>query len=175
MKIQNGFCILGISCTALLLLACSNKPKPSIEIPAPEMQSAPPPSAYSDTRTASNSRGEILEKARDIFRPIYFGLDASDLSNSARVTLDGISAFMKQYPSIAVTIQGHCDERGTPEYNLALGEKRARVVFEYLKNLSFRNFQARIVSYGEESPAQEGHDEATWKLNRRVEFKVDLD
>lgn len=79
---------------------------------------------------------------------------------------------LKVYPQLRVLIEGNCDDRGTQEYNLALGERRARAAFEYLVLLGVRPDQLEIVSYGEERPAAMGNNEAAWAKNRRAEFKL---
>lgn len=83
-----------------------------------------------------------------------------------------IQALLKQEPAIKVLIQGNTDERGTEEYNLALGDRRARVAKEYLASYGVNASQLKIISYGEEKPAKRGHDESAWAPNRRDEFNV---
>jgi peptidoglycan-associated lipoprotein len=77
---------------------------------------------------------------------------------------------IKQVPGVMIQIEGHCDERGTQEYNLALGEKRALAVRDHLIQLGISPSRLVTISYGEESPEVEGHDESAWKFNRRCEF-----
>jgi peptidoglycan-associated lipoprotein len=121
-----------------------------------------------------NRRRRIIERAAEIFQPIYFAYDQVSLSEDAKRTLANIHGFTGEYPEVSITIEGYCDERGTDDYNLALGERRAQTVSGYLKNLGNRSASAKTISYGEERPAKEGHEEQSWKLNRRVEFKIEI-
>ncbi|MDX2028441.1 MAG: peptidoglycan-associated lipoprotein Pal [Alphaproteobacteria bacterium] len=98
---------------------------------------------------------------------VFFDFNDSDLKPEARATLDRQAAWLKKYGSINVTIEGHCDERGTREYNLALGERRATAVKNYLVADGISAGRVRTVSYGKERPAVLGSNEASWAQNRR--------
>ncbi len=100
----------------------------------------------------------------------FFGFDSSLLSSSAREALSKTAAFLKQNPSEQYMIEGHCDERGTDEYNLALGEQRAKAAYDYLRSLGVPSEQLKTISYGEERPFEEGSGEAVWSKNRRAHF-----
>jgi len=112
------------------------------------------------------SIGEIQENK------IYFDFDSFELKPQARTILQKKAALFKNVPALKMRIEGHCDERGTDEYNLALGEKRARVAYEFLILLGVEPQRLQIISYGEEYPADTGHNETAWAQNRRDEFKV---
>lgn len=99
---------------------------------------------------------------------VFFGFDKSDLTAEARATLDRQSAWLKKYPSVKVTVEGHCDERGTREYNLALGERRAAAAKNYLVAAGIGADRVKTVSYGKERPAVLGSNEAAWAQNRRA-------
>lgn len=103
---------------------------------------------------------------------IYFNYDSFDLSEQAKSILTQKVPVIKEFPQLRVTIEGHCDERGTEEYNLALGERRARAAYEYLVNLGVPASQMEMVSFGKLHPAVHGSGEAAWSKNRRDEFKV---
>ena len=103
---------------------------------------------------------------------MFYELDRSDLSAVAQKTLDDNAALLKRYPSWAVTVEGHCDERGTAEYNLALGERRAIAARAYLVSLGIPANRVRTVSYGKEFPFDPGHDEAAFAKNRRAHFVI---
>ncbi len=105
-------------------------------------------------------------------KPVFFELDSSDLSPSGQKVLDEDAAVLKKYPTWAVTIEGHCDERGTAEYNLALGERRAAAARAYLVSLGIPADRLRTVSYGKEFPFDPGHDEAAFAKNRRAHFVI---
>ncbi len=99
---------------------------------------------------------------------VYFGLDKYDVQSDYAQMLDQHAALLRNNPSYKVTIEGHADERGTPEYNIALGERRANAVKMYLQGKGVSADQMSIVSYGEEKPAVLGHDEAAYSKNRRA-------
>ena len=103
---------------------------------------------------------------------IYFEFDRYDLSAEARSILTQKAPIIKEVPQLRVTIEGHCDERGTEEYNLALGERRARAAYEFLVNLGVPPSQMEMVSFGKLRPAVMGSNEAAWAKNRRGEFKA---
>jgi len=103
-------------------------------------------------------------------RPVYFDYDSFALRPDALATLRQNAELLKQYPNVMVQIEGHCDERGTQEYNLALGERRALAVREFLMKLGISGNRLITISYGEEFPAVIGSNEAAWAQNRRCEF-----
>jgi peptidoglycan-associated lipoprotein len=142
-------------------------------LPAPtNVESAPvkvaplpaPPSSREPTSQANELRSS-LEK-------IFFNFDSVSLSQEARDRLVKNADLMKKDPDVKVQIEGHCDERGSDEYNLALGEKRARAAMKYLTELGIPADHLSVISYGKEKPADRGHDEAAWAKNRRDEFVV---
>ncbi len=99
---------------------------------------------------------------------VFFDYDSSVLSPTATQTLDKQGAWLKRYPDVIVTVEGHTDERGTREYNLALGDRRANAVKNYLVALQVNPDRVLTISYGEERPVDPGHDEAAWAKNRRA-------
>jgi peptidoglycan-associated lipoprotein len=101
---------------------------------------------------------------------VYFALDSYSLDDAGRGVLDKNAKLMRDNPDWTATVAGHCDERGTVEYNQALGEKRANAVRDYLVAAGVPVARLKTVSYGKEMPAVEGHDEASWARNRRAEF-----
>ena len=103
---------------------------------------------------------------------IYFNFDSSDLSEAARAALSKDADLLAKQPSVKLRIEGNCDERGSDEYNLALGERRAKAARDYLVNLGVQPERLSIISYGVEKPADPGHDEAAWAKNRRDEFVI---
>src|SRR5688572_15894622 len=106
------------------------------------------------------------------FKPAFFQLDSADLDDQGRSVVTANAELLKRYPTWVVTIEGHCDERGTPEYNLALGERRAVAVKTYLVSLGVSPDRVRTVSYGKEFPFDPGHDERAWSNNRRGHFVI---
>lgn len=116
------------------------------------------------------SEAELMAEANDAMREsrvVYFDLDDDTVSSDGRELLEAHAWFLAQNPELVVTVDGHCDERGTPEYNLALGERRAKSVAQILMLNGVSSSQIQAVSYGEEQPAAEGHDESAWSQNRR--------
>lgn len=101
---------------------------------------------------------------------IFFAYDDYSLTTEAQSELSKIGEYLKTNTTAVVQVEGHCDERGTVEYNLALGERRAQSVKSYLVNLGVTDARLSTISYGEEKPATEGHDEAAWVKNRRAAF-----
>ena len=105
-------------------------------------------------------------------KPVFYELDSSDVSPAGQKILDEDAVLLKRYTAWAVTIEGHCDERGTAEYNLALGERRAVNARAYLVSLGIPADRLRVVSYGKEFPFDPGHDEGAWGKNRRAHFVI---
>ena len=105
-------------------------------------------------------------------KPVFFELDSSDLTQEGQKALDDNAGLMKRYQTWTVMIEGHCDERGTAEYNLALGERRAASARAYLVSLGIPADRLKTVSYGKEFPFDPGHDENAWAKNRRAHFVI---
>jgi len=103
-------------------------------------------------------------------KDVYFEYDRSTIPEDQKATLTQDAAWLKANPAVKVTIEGHCDERGTAEYNLGLGERRARAVKDFLTASGIAADRLVTISYGKERPAVLGHDENAWKWNRRVHF-----
>lgn len=111
-------------------------------------------------------------EAMDAANNVYFDYDSSDILDSQRTTLEAKAAWLKANPNAKLTIEGHCDERGTNEYNLALGERRATATRDYLVSLGVAASRIRIISYGEERPVCRESNESCWGQNRRSHFIV---
>lgn len=103
-------------------------------------------------------------------RTIYFEYNSSEIKSEYRSTIEAHAAYLVSNPDTSITLEGHADERGSREYNLALGEDRAQSIKQHMSLLGASSSQIRLVSYGEERPAIDGHDEASWQQNRRVEI-----
>ena len=103
-------------------------------------------------------------------RVIYFEYDSSEIRSEYRSAIEAHAAYLSQNADTTVTLEGHADERGSREYNLALGERRAQSIKQQMLILGASSSQIRLVSYGEERPEVDGHDEASWQQNRRVEI-----
>jgi peptidoglycan-associated lipoprotein len=126
------------------------------------------------TPEAKMASAQALEQAKGVIsrNKIYFDFDKFDLKADAREVLKTKAALLKKYSNVRILIEGHCDDRGTEEYNLALGERRARAAYEFLVLLGVKASQLEMVSYGEEYPADPANNETAWAKNRRDEFKI---
>lgn len=134
------------------------------EAPEPEPAPAPEPDPLSGDLESVN---EYLRR-QGLLGDVYFQYDEARLSNEARERLAQNARFLTQYPQFRVTLEGHCDERGTSEYNLALGERRAASVRDYLVSLGVASDRLSTISYGKERPVCTEEDESCWRLNRRA-------
>lgn len=122
----------------------------------------------------NSAAAAAIERAAQVISDgvVYFDFDKSDIKAESRDMLRQKAELMKAYPSIRVRIEGNCDARGTQEYNLALGERRARAAYEYLVMLGVNPDQMEMISFGKERPAVEGTGPAVWAKNRRDDFRV---
>jgi peptidoglycan-associated lipoprotein len=116
-----------------------------------------------------------LDKEMTIAAKVYFDYDQYLITDMAQGTLDMQIAWMDENPSKYILVEGHCDERGTREYNLALGERRANAVIEYLSSMGISDGRLNVVSYGKERPDVEGAYDDAWQKNRRAVTTVDVE
>ncbi len=130
---------------------------PAVEEPEPEPEEPPPPPP------------ELKESQ---LKTVYFDFDKYNLRPDAKASLDFNFNLLQQFSDVIVKIEGHCDERGTIEYNLSLGEKRAKATQDYLVGLGIDPGRISIISYGKERPVDPGHTEEAWAKNRRAEFRI---
>jgi peptidoglycan-associated lipoprotein len=144
-----------IGAAMIVLAGCSSK-----SATTPEQTTAEPPAPVPTTTTAP---GPVLGD-------VFFDFDSSALSTEAQEQLKQNASWMQSNTAQSVTIEGHCDERGTDEYNIALGERRANSAKEYLVTLGAGSAKISTVSYGEERPFDPGHNEEAWAKNRRGHF-----
>ncbi len=134
-----------------------------------ETPSAPPGGTMVAAKPAEAGVAVTEEKA-SMFDDVLFDFDKSDLREDGRKTCQTVAAYLKKNPRAKLLIEGHCDERGTAEYNLALGERRAVSVRNYLASLGISKGALSTVSFGKERPLDPGHDEGAWAKNRRAHF-----
>jgi len=161
-----------------LLSACGTAGKNSARTPASVEERTTGPAAIRDGATSyatgADSLSEISELAAPqdllLIRTIYFDYDSSEIQPQFREVVEAHSAHLLARPNVTVVLEGHADERGSREYNLALGERRAQTVKRQMALLGVPDRQIRTTSYGEERPAADGHDEFAWSQNRRVEI-----
>ena len=145
-------------------------PPPPPPRPAERVEDSVPVPAISEDTIGNRSLEDLNRDSP--FKPAFFDLDSSDLDDAGRAIVSANADIMKRYPTWVVTVEGHCDERGTAEYNLALGEKRAVAVKTYLVALGVSPDRLRTVSYGKEFPFDTGHTESAWSKNRRAHFVI---
>ncbi|MBI4265686.1 MAG: peptidoglycan-associated lipoprotein Pal [Acidobacteria bacterium] len=170
--------------------ACGRRQAPPVTVPTPPPTAGPPavtaapppppqrveealpvpPEPLAEDGLASRSLDELNRDSP--FTPAFFALDSADRDEAARAVVVANAELLRRYPTWVVTIEGHCDERGTAEYNLALGERRAVAVKTYLVSLGIAPDRLRTISYGQEFPFDPGHDEAAWAKNRRAHFVI---
>ncbi|MGN6516538.1 MAG: peptidoglycan-associated lipoprotein Pal [Rhizomicrobium sp.] len=149
-----------VAAAAVIVLAgCTEKPK--------AVETAPPPTAMSNSTTSTIVPGSAEDLRVNVGDTVHFDYDAYNITEEARSVLQRQAAWLQKYPSVRVTIEGHCDERGTREYNLALGARRANAVKEYLASLGVPSARIDTISYGKERPICTESDESCWAQNRR--------
>ena len=151
-------------------------PPPIAAAPAPpptrvdDALPVPAQPALADDAIANRSLDELNRNSP--LRPVFFGVDSAELDDAGRAAASANAEVLKKYPRWVVTIEGHCDERGTPEYNLALGERRAAAVKTYLVSLGIEADRIRTVSYGKEFPFDPARTEEAYAQNRRGHFVI---
>jgi peptidoglycan-associated lipoprotein len=124
-------------------------------------------------RTRGGAEGNIpVAEAGGALKDVHYAFDSYELDSAARAVLDANASWLNEHTSVKVEIEGHCDERGTAEYNLALGEKRARTAADYIRSLGVAADRVATVSYGEELPLDPRHNEEAWAKNRRAHFST---
>jgi peptidoglycan-associated lipoprotein len=161
----------------VLLVACASTgdkaAKPAAAPVAPEAEVTAPPAA--EPSAAPEQPRMAVDPLQDPTSPlakrvIYFDFDKSDIKSEFRPTIQAHANYLAEHPRVRVKLEGHADERGTREYNIGLGERRANSVRAFLTLQGVSASQIETVSYGEERPVAMGHDESSWRLNRRVEI-----
>jgi len=151
-------------------------PPPAAPPPAPaarvtEPPPVPTPAPIREDNLSANSSLDDLNRNSPL-KPAFFALDSAEIDGPAKAVLDADATLLRQNRTWVVTVEGHCDERGTAEYNLSLGERRAAAAIAYLKSLGIPAERLKTVSYGKEFPFDPGHDENAWKSNRRAHFVI---
>ncbi len=164
---------LGLAVAISSFTGCAGKKKPvqqtttttqrALETkPAPAPKIQEPPRQVQETGVPADLR----------FETVYFDFDRSDIRSDQRATINRNAELLNRYKTVRIQIEGHCDERGTNEYNLALGQRRADAAKQYLVEYGIASSRISTVSYGEERPVATGHNESAWSRNRRTEFTI---
>jgi peptidoglycan-associated lipoprotein len=154
--------------------------QPQKEQKAEEMKAQKPSEAEMQKETApekaevakSEEEGEEAAGLEGVFKDIHFDFDKYNVQPSYKSELESVAAWMTKHSDVKLSVEGHCDERGTNEYNLALGDRRAKSVKDYLVSLGVPSTRIETISYGEEKPLCTEHTEECWAKNRRVHFVV---
>lgn len=161
-------------------VSCKKKPK---EVPPPPPQVKEQPKiekveqpvmrepVLSEEELYLQKSLEQINKEKPL-ASVYFDYDKAMIREDAKPILETNASWLNKFKTIKILIEGHCDERGTEEYNLALGEKRAKAAMDYLTTLGVSSDRVKIISYGKSQPADPGHNEAAWQKNRRDQFLV---
>jgi peptidoglycan-associated lipoprotein len=166
------FFVFIISVAAFLILSsCSKKTTRVDEQPPPIVKETPPP-VEKEPAKKEPPKEETKPGIELSFKTVYFDFDKYNIRSNQREMIAHNANVLEAYPNVKVLIVGNCDERGTIEYNLALGDKRAHTVKEYLRNYGINGDRLSTLSYGEEEPVDPGHNEVAWAKNRRAEFKI---
>lgn len=187
--------ILACAAAIMAMTAACSKPKPVV---APDVGRAPQPAAAPVTPAAAEQPSDVTaepdltaaplptdgiqtgELPQDLaelnragyLKDVFFDTDKSDLTPQTRDQLAANAGWLRQHPTVRILVEGHCDERHTAEYNLALGWRRANAAKSYLASLGVDEARIDTISYGEERPFALGHDESAWQLNRRAHFVI---
>jgi peptidoglycan-associated lipoprotein len=177
---------MAILALATLLMACPKKPpktnpedmttKTTTVAPQPTEVTQPavaaPVDKTPDPLSGDLQRVNAYVQEQGLLGDIFFDYDRAELKPEARERLAKNAQWLTANPQFLLTLEGHCDERGTNEYNLALGDRRASAARDYLQSLGVANTRVKTISYGEERPFCEGHDESCWSQNRRAHFMI---
>lgn len=159
-----------VSVATVSLAACAKKAKPTYPVQQPAAPTAPrtelPPSGPVGTQPTGAVPGSAQDFIVNVGDRVYFDLDQHDIRTDAQPILDAQAGWLRQYPNVRVRIEGNCDERGTREYNLALGARRANSVRDYLVGRGVTADRISTISFGKEQPIDPGSGEDAWQKNR---------
>lgn len=176
------FTLLLLIALVAILPACKKKappaPAPPPPPPAVTTEPTPPPTTVEEPADVWIESTPVPQdfltvdeiNARRLLAPVFFDYDRAEIRADQRATLQANAAFLRENTDVRVLVEGNCDERGTRQYNLALGDRRARATRDYLVSLGIDGSRIETVSYGEERPVADGQNEQAWAQNRRSEF-----
>jgi peptidoglycan-associated lipoprotein len=169
MKVHQSRAALAAAATLFLVAGCASQS--TTPDPAPQPQAAAQPAAQPSATPPASAPAQARDP-RDGYakRSVYYEFDGYDVKTEYRPMVEAHAQFLKQNPSARITIEGNCDERGSREYNVALGQRRAESVMKMMKLLGVRDGQIESVSFGKEKPRVAGNSEAAWAENRRSDF-----
>ena len=164
------FKFLALFAAVVLVAACETAPEEATDTGGSGSSSSSSSSSDSSATAAAPAitPGSPEDFVVNVGDRVFFDLDQFSLKSAARETLEKQAAWLKRFPGVTIVVEGHCDERGTREYNLALGERRANAARDYLLALGVDGNRVKTVSYGKERPVALAHTEAAWAQNRRA-------
>lgn len=174
---MSRLCLILLLSISIFASGCAKKAQPPVEEAPVEPVVVSEPAKAEEPAPVMKEEQDPLQEAgifaleASSLEKVYFAYDSYQLSGEAMSSLQKNAELMQADPAFMVTIEGHCDERGSDEYNLSLGELRGNAVKGYLASLGIAEDRMKVVSYGEERPAVNGSHEAAWAKNRRVEFE----
>jgi len=151
---------------AFMVVGCAKKPQVVPPTKQTTTETKPPVTPVENP----TDQGKVESGSSPMFKTIYFDFDRYNLRDDAKANLKKNVDVMKQDQNLKITVEGHCDERGTVEYNLALGERRAKSARDYMVSMGVKADRVSAISYGKERPVAFGHDEDAWAKNRRDDF-----
>ena len=169
--------LIPLSLAAGLVAACSGA-KPTPDAPAAKAEEKPAAVAESSNAAPANddnAQGQAeLDRAMEALRnvSVFFEFDSATLSQEAKDKLSTVGSILAKYPALKVRIEGNCDERGSEQYNLALGQRRADAAKRYLASMGAHDNQLTAISFGDQKPKATGHDEEAWRQNRRDDLSA---
>jgi peptidoglycan-associated lipoprotein len=166
------FAIIAVVALAPFAAGCAKKAveAPPTPAPAPPQETTTPTPSTETPKETPPTPGSTTGISASDFQPVFFDFDSYTLRADGRSALDANARLLRDNSNAKIVIEGHCDERGTVEYNQALGERRAQAARDYLAQAGITDSRLRTVSYGKERPFDPGHDEAAWAKNRRAHF-----
>lgn len=169
MRSARWFFVLTMA-AAVAVSGCRTKPKTAGNLGPDGNPLSVSPTALNEGELGMGSEHLAGTEVRGQFQPVYFAYDSSTVADAERSKTEEVASFLRSNAAKAVIVEGHGDERGSNEYNLALGERRALAVRAYLVGLGIGADRIQTKSFGEEQPVAMGHNEESWRLNRRAEF-----
>ena len=167
---RTTFIVLATAVALIICQGCRPKPKPQGELGGISGMESGSDLAMGSSRPLSEL--DIANAQHGMFAPVLFAFDSAKISSREAKKLPAVVRYMKANAGKTLVIEGHCDERGTPEYNRSLGERRAQAAREELVKLGVPASRITTISYGKDKPVNAGHDEAAWAENRRCEFAI---
>ena len=167
---------LAVAVFAAAFSGCAQKqvmapPPPTPAVAQASVVQAPPPAPQAAAASTTSAKDQIQALLSEALKPIYFDYNQSQVKPEGKEILAKIGQILKAHPEVDLNIAGNTDERGSTEYNQALGDRRAHAASQWLVAYGVKKSQLKAISYGKEQPVAVGHDESAWSKNRRDEFK----